>query len=86
MKIVFKISFFLVFFSFTSCFEIVEEVTLKKDGSGEMSFSINLSQSKTKLNSIMLMDSINGYKVPKKSHFNLLRHMCLAFISDNPPV
>ncbi len=67
MKIVFKISVFLVFFSFTSCFEIVEEVTLKKDGSGEMSFSINLSQSKTKLNSIMLMDSINGYKVPKKS-------------------
>ena len=53
-------------FLFTSCFEFVEEVTFNKDGSGSAVLTINLSKSKTKLASIMLLDSINGYKVPSK--------------------
>nr|BFF39643.1 hypothetical protein BACY1_14480 [Tenacibaculum mesophilum] len=51
---------------FTSCFEFVEEVSFNKDGSGSAVLTINLSKSKTKLASIMLLDSINGYKVPSK--------------------
>lgn len=51
----------------TSCFEIIEEVALNNDGSGQMTFTVNMSQSKTKLASIMLMDSINGYKVPSRN-------------------
>ena len=52
---------------FSSCFELVEEVTLNNDGSGEFEFTANLSQSKTKLKSIMLMDKINGHKVPSQA-------------------
>ncbi len=50
----------------TSCFEILEEVDMNPDGSGKMSLTINLSQSKNKVSSIMLLDSINGHKIPKK--------------------
>lgn len=49
---------------FCSCLEIIEEVNLKKDGSGTLAYTINLSQSKTKINSVMLLDSINGIKIP----------------------
>ncbi len=61
--------FFLVIAStllLTSCFEFVEEIKLREDGSGQATFTLNLSRSKTKLASIMLLDSVNGYKVPSK--------------------
>ncbi len=54
----------LIFFQ--SCFEIVEQVFLKKDGSGSLQFVINLSKSKTKLNAIMKMKTVNGHDVPSK--------------------
>ncbi|MGJ8591534.1 MAG: hypothetical protein ACSHXF_03240 [Aquaticitalea sp.] len=57
---------FFVFFTVTSCFEIVEEVEMNSDGTGKLMFTLNMSQSKNKLASIMLLDSINGYKVPSK--------------------
>ncbi len=57
----------LTLFLFTSCFEFVEEITFNEDGTGSAVITVNLSQSKTKLASIMLLDSINGYKVPSKS-------------------
>lgn len=59
--------FLLLSLMLTSCFEFVEEVTFNKDGSGSAVLTINLSKSKTKLASIMLLDSVNGYKVPSKS-------------------
>ncbi|WP_128755213.1 hypothetical protein [Aquimarina sediminis] len=52
--------------SLTSCFEVLEEVNVNKDGSGDFTLTINLSQSKSKIKSIMLLDSINGHKVPSK--------------------
>jgi hypothetical protein len=51
---------------FQSCFEIVEEVFLKNDGSGNFQLTLNLSRSKTKLNSIITMKTINGHNVPSK--------------------
>ena len=54
----------------TSCFEIVEEVSFNKDGSGHIMLTVNLSKSRTKINSIMLMDSVNNYKVPSKTTIN----------------
>ncbi len=53
-------------FLLTGCFEIVEDVTLRRDGSGTFKVVANLSQSKTQLKSVMLLDSINGYPVPKE--------------------
>ena len=52
---------------FTSCFEIIEDVTVNTNGSGKVALIVNLSQSKTKLKSIMLMDSINGYAIPSEA-------------------
>lgn len=54
----------------TSCFEIIEEVSFNEDGSGSVTLTINLSKSRTKINSIMLLDSINNYKVPTKTTIN----------------
>lgn len=50
----------------SSCFDVLEEINLNKDGSGTMVFTVNMSKSKTKLASIMLLDSINGRKVPSQ--------------------
>lgn len=54
----------------TACFDILEEINLNQDGSGTMLVTLNMSKSKTKLASIMLLDSINGYKVPSKDDMN----------------
>lgn len=51
----------------TSCIELLDDITLNNDGSGTFKYSINLSSSKTKVNSILALDSIDGKKVPKKS-------------------
>ncbi len=57
----------MITLTMTSCFEIIEEIVLNDDGSGKVSMTVNISRSKTKLKSIMLMDSINNYKVPSVS-------------------
>jgi hypothetical protein len=66
MKKVYFIPLFCFVFLFQSCFEVIEEVKLKDDGSGHFNFVINFSQSKTKINSVLKMQKINGYKVPSK--------------------
>ncbi len=53
-----------------SCFDIIEDITINDDGSGKIFFALNLSKSKTKLKSIMLLDSINGNKVPSENDIN----------------
>ncbi|MBI5915671.1 MAG: hypothetical protein HY842_09860 [Bacteroidetes bacterium] len=50
----------------TGCFEIREEVNMKADGSGEVLFTVNLSQSKDNVRNYMAMGTVEGYKVPKK--------------------
>ncbi len=64
------ITLLLIFFTFTftGCFEIIEEVELKEDGSGSLSYTLNLSQSKTKINSALLLDSFNGFKIPDEQN------------------
>lgn len=58
--------FFILIFLLSGCFEIREEVNMKADGSGEVSFVVNLSQSKDNVAKYMAMGSVEGYKVPKK--------------------
>lgn len=50
----------------TSCFDILDKVNVKADGSGEYTIVLNASKSKTRLASISKMETINGKKVPKK--------------------
>jgi len=58
--------FVLLIPALSSCFEIVEEINMRNNGTGDVTLTINLSQSKTKVASVMLLDSIQGYKVPSK--------------------
>ncbi len=65
-KITIKFFLLLFLFSFTSCFEIIEEIDLKNNGPGDMTLTLNLSKSKSKVASLMLLEKVNGYKVPSK--------------------
>ncbi|MBM3165288.1 MAG: hypothetical protein FJZ80_07500 [Bacteroidetes bacterium] len=48
-----------------SCIEIIDDLSINMDGSGVFKYTINLSSSKIKVNSILALDSFNGKKVPK---------------------
>ena len=67
MKRLYLLPLFCFVFLFQSCFEVIEEVQIKDDGSGHFNFVINFSQSKTKINSILKMEKINGYTIPSKT-------------------
>ena len=64
MKVLISISIFLLFI-LSSCVEIIDDISINDDGSGTFKYSINLSQSKVKVNSYLALDSINGEKVMK---------------------
>lgn len=51
----------------SACFEIVEDVTINKDGSGSLKLILNGSQSKTDINGLLLLKEVNGYKVPSRA-------------------
>jgi len=56
--------FILVVFILSSCIDITDDITIHNDGTGTFKYTINLSQSKVKINSILALDSLNGKKVP----------------------
>jgi len=62
----YRLLLFLPLLTLTSCFDIIEEVNLNEDGSGTFSLTVNMSQSKSKLITAMLLDSVEGHKVPKR--------------------
>lgn len=49
----------------TSCVDIFDDITLRADGSGTYKYTINMSASKVKINSILALDSVDGERVPK---------------------
>lgn len=48
----------------TGCIEIMDDLSLNADGSGTFKYSINLSSSRVKVNSLLALDSLDGKKVP----------------------
>ena len=62
MKKVLFFSFLTIFF--TSCFEIVEEVKMKTDGSGKMIVTVNMSESKEDLKGYMDSGEIGEMTLP----------------------
>lgn len=63
-----KISFLLIVltgFLSTSCIEIIDDLLLHDDGTGIFKYTVNLSSSKVKVNSILALDSVQGQRVPK---------------------
>lgn len=63
------ISFCLL--TLTSCIELIDDLTLNSDGSGRFKYTINLSSSKPEVTSLLALDSIDGYKIPKVPELKL---------------
>jgi hypothetical protein len=66
IKYLYRFLLFIPLLTLTGCFDIIEEVNLNEDGSGLFSLTVNMSQSKAKLITALLLDSVDGHKVPKK--------------------
>jgi hypothetical protein len=66
MKTTAYLLLFSILILFSGCFEIIEQVFLKNDGSGNFQLVLNMSKSKTRLNSISKMKTVNGHDVPSK--------------------
>lgn len=64
------IALLLVAFFGSGCFEIVEDITIHNNGSGEFYYTVNMSQSKTRLDLIMKEDSSEGYRIPSKQEID----------------
>lgn len=54
----------LCLLTWSACGEIIDDLTLRADGSGVWKLKINLSESTVKINSLLALDSLNGYRVP----------------------
>ena len=54
----------IILFGCSSCLEIIDDIKLNIDGSGTIKYTLNLSESKTKVNSILALDSLDGKKMP----------------------
>lgn len=60
---IFLISFLVL--ALSSCVDIWDDITLHADGSGTYKYTVNMSASKVKINSILALDSIDGRRIPK---------------------
>jgi len=66
-KIIQTTFLFLFLCTFSSCFDVTEEIIMKNDGSGQLKIKIDLSQSKANLANYMNAGEINGVEIPTKS-------------------
>jgi len=60
------IIYFFCCLALTSCVDIIDDLTIHADGSGTFRYSLNLSSSKAKVNSILALDSMDGKPIPSK--------------------
>lgn len=70
----------------TSCIELLDDITLNSDGSGKFKYLVNLSSSKTKANSILALDSIDGYRVLKKPELEKKIKDFKQYMSEEPGI
>jgi hypothetical protein len=50
--------------SLSSCFDIIHDVTVTENGSGNFGLTANLSKSKSQISKILSIDSIQGFNIP----------------------
>ena len=60
---IFLIGFLILVLS--SCVDIWDDIALHADGSGTYKYTVNMSASKVKINSILALDSVDGKRIPK---------------------
>lgn len=71
---------------FSSCFQVIEEINISNNGSGTVTLTVNLSSSKAKVASIMLLDSVNGYKVPTRLKIQQEMDEVVAYLKNSPGI
>ncbi|SFI36569.1 hypothetical protein [Halpernia frigidisoli] len=76
----------LLLISLTSCFDILDKVTLKSDGSGEYSLILNASKSKTRIASLSKMQTVNGKKFPTKAEIQTKINAAAATFTSIPGI
>lgn len=86
MKIIKYFFLFCICLSLTSCFDIIDKISLKADLSGEYAVILNASKSKTRLQSISKMETINGKKVPKKSEIESKLNQASSIFKSVPGI
>lgn len=64
MKSIRHLLLVIISFSLVSCFEIIEDVQVNKDGSGTIKYIVNFSQSSSKIKSLLLAGEVDGKKIP----------------------
>jgi len=72
----------LICSSLTSCVDVIEEVRLNSDGSLDLTITCNFSKNKTKIASVMLLDSVNGMAIPKKEHIDSLMDVSISALQE----
>ena len=87
MKMYFRQVFLLIpLLLLMSCFDILDKVNVKADGSGEYSLILNASKSKTRLASISKMETVNGKKVPKKAEIEAKINQAASIFKNVPGI
>ncbi len=77
---------FLPMLFLSSCIDIIDDLTLNNDGSGTLKYSINLSASKVKVNSILALDSFNNQKVPSIEEIKKTIREFQALLANEPGI
>jgi hypothetical protein len=84
LKKIYRLLIILPLFALTGCFEAIEEINLNDDGSGSFAFTINLSQSKAKIATALLADTINGQRIPSRQDI-INEIKAIAVIAEKNP-
>lgn len=84
MKI--KVLFLLLPLLFSSCIEIIDDITIHNDGTGTFKYSINLSSSKIKVKSILVLDSLEGKKVPSIEEISVKINDFEKYLEEQPGI
>ena len=70
----------------TSCFDILDKVNIKADGSGDYTLILNASKSKTRIASLSKMETVNGKKIPKKSEIEAKINQAAHIFKSTPGI
>ncbi len=73
-------------FCLTSCFDVVEEINMKSNGSGSIQGTLNLSKSKTKVASLMKLDKIDGIQIPNQAEIRKEMAVIVNLLKNTPGI
>lgn len=74
MKRIFFLLLICTSFILQGCFDVIEQLSILKNGNGDFELIVNLSRSKTQINSMMKMKTMNGHRVPSKPEIEDAAH------------